>query len=142
MNIVIYILWRYILKANYCMALAVIFSSFGLTQTSYAQTASNDVMIIATPTTQSATTNGEKVFFSQTFDIAVANTGEADINLDDVCFIAHGDTGKTFNTDTIDEKLASGTLKPGEQVKGFVAFATSDKSVYDARIVKASKDCK
>lgn len=128
---------------KYFIATFVAFSSLAMAQASYAETSStNDLMIIATPKTQSATSSEDKVFFSQTFDIGVANTGATDINLDKVCFIALGDKGKTFNADTIDQKLTSGLLKSGESVKGFAAFAGSDKSIYDVRIVKASESCK
>ena len=101
----------------------------------------DEVSIIATPRSESATSLGGETFFSQTFDVTLTNVGEKEIDLTTLCLAARDSSGKEFHLDTIQNTLTSGTLKPGTNIKGFAGFAGPDESVYKARAVVISGNC-
>ncbi|MGN6448680.1 MAG: DUF4354 family protein [Brucella intermedia] len=117
----------------------IIMSLLVLPQSVHAETARKDLIVTSAPTTRSATSMEDKVYFTQRFDVVIGNVGNSDISLKDVVLVAQGDNGKLFDTDTIEDTLTSGILKPGQSAKGFVAFAYEDKTVYGAWVVKVAK---
>lgn len=91
---------------------------------------------------QSVMAIGDKLQFSKTFDVTVMNGGEAPLNLKAGCFKAVMPDKTELPVDTIEKVLMRGTLKNGENLKGFVSFSSPDDSVYSAQAVKFLPVCK
>lgn len=55
-------------------------------------------------------------------DATLLNMGQKDVDLSKLCFQANDGKSTTYQVDTIDERLAQGTLKSGKAVSGFFQF--------------------
>lgn len=130
------------MKLSYTIAFISFLTAIGASQASYAEKADNNIMIIASPTKQSATSLNKNAFFTQRFDIQITNAGNQNIDMAKLCFVAQNPEGNKFHTDVVEDTLVSGILKPGQSVKGFAGFSGENNAVYDARLIKASVNCK
>ncbi len=102
-----------------------------------------DVVIVnSTMRNQSAITVGDMLQFSKTFNVAVLNASDKPLNLSAGCFKAVMPDKTELSADTIEKLLTTGTLKAGEERKGFVGFSSPDDSVYNAQAVKFLSSCK
>lgn len=100
-----------------------------------------NVAVYATQDNQGSVAMGQHVFYTKDFTVSVANMSDKDIDLAKLCLVASSADGKVFKLDTIDEKIATGVLKPKALVKGQAVFASDDESVYKAALVRISDKC-
>ncbi|QYM73837.1 DUF4354 family protein [Pseudochrobactrum sp. Wa41.01b-1] len=91
---------------------------------------------------QSVMAVGDKLQFSKTFDVIIMNGSAKPLNLSAGCFKAVMPDKTELPVDTIEKVLMKGTLKHGENLKGFVSFSSPDESVYNAQAVKFLPSCK
>ncbi len=91
---------------------------------------------------QSVMVIGDKFQFSKTFDVTIMNGSETPLNLKAGCFKAVMPDKTELPVDTIEKVLMRGTLKHGENLKGFISFSLPDESVYNAQAVKFLPSCK
>ncbi|WP_265515578.1 DUF4354 family protein [Nitratireductor luteus] len=99
-------------------------------------------LLVATPTSTSTMVAGADVAFMRQFDILLVNGGDQAIDLSKSCLQLVGvDDGGNFELEMVDEKLVTGVLEAGASRKGFARFASEDRAVYDADIVRLKTDC-
>jgi hypothetical protein len=99
------------------------------------------VAVYSTQQEQGSAAIGSKVFYTKSFIVSVANISDKTLDLSKLCIQVFSSDGKAFKLDTVDEKLASGSLKPNVMVKGEAVFTSSDESVYKASLVKINDKC-
>lgn len=100
------------------------------------------VIVSSTLRNQSTMAIGDKLQFSKTFNVVLMNSSTKPLNLSAGCFKAVMPDKTELPVDTIEKNLTTGTLKAGEERKGFVGFSSSDDSVYNAQAVKFLPSCK
>ncbi|ASV33221.1 DUF4354 family protein [Candidatus Hamiltonella defensa] len=99
------------------------------------------IIVFSTEKSKGAFSIGRQQTYTKTFDIALSNNSQQDIELSTSCLKAFDSNGKEFKLDTVDEKLIPNKLKKGELVKGIAMFVSDDASVYGANIVRLVKEC-
>lgn len=71
----------------------------------------------------------------------MVNASEKDIDLSKYCFKAFLGS-REFKVDTIDENLHNKVLKNNESVKGLIVFASINRDITKAAVVKLTDKCK
>lgn len=123
----------------YILPILFLFSSI---HSSFAQTTpSNNIIVIASPKSQSSTSFQNEVSYAKTFDIMIMNTGKTDVDLEKIRLKAYDESGKAYHMDAVDEKLISGKLPSEQSLKGFVSFSDTKPAVYATQVVKISSEC-
>ncbi|NIF32830.1 DUF4354 family protein [Enterobacter sp. Cy-643] len=109
---------------------------------SAAASVSDSLAVYATQKSTGSMSVGGKSAYTNTFDVALANLSDKDVDLSKVCLKATAPDHKEFKLDTVDEALVKGQLKAGKMAKGIAVFASEDAGVYKAGLITLSDDCK
>ncbi|CDL87840.1 DUF4354 family protein [Xenorhabdus cabanillasii] len=102
----------------------------------------DNVAVYSTEKSNGSISVGGKNAYTKSFEVAVANLSDKDIDLSKLCLKAYSPDKKEFSLDTVDEDLNQGTLKAGKSVKGIAVFASENDVVHKAALIKISDDCK
>ena len=127
---------------------AIVFSAFSSASFAAAATSAtvekptNVVIVNSTVRNLSATTIGNEIHYTKTFDIVIVNGEKSPIDLSKGCFKAVMPDKTEIPMDTIQGELAEGQLKAESSLKGFVGFSAADESIYKAVAVKYVPVCK
>ncbi|RLL74910.1 DUF4354 family protein [Ochrobactrum soli] len=106
-----------------------------------ARTPSKDLQIIEKSSKGSTANRGGVIFFKNLVLISLRNVGTTDVDLKNVCFFLADDPTNKSKVDTVEEKLNTGILKPGQEITGNVGFSAPDVSVYEFGGIQASMNC-
>ena len=104
--------------------------------------AESALIVIAKPEANTTTTAGEATYFSKNFEVFVSNTTRESVDLQRGCWMASGEDLAPVKVDVADEKLNNGKLAPGKLLKGKLAFASTNRSVWKADTVRFVTPCK
>lgn len=126
------------------MKIATIAVSFILAGACFAANAAtlDNIAVYSTVKENGSASIGETHFYTKSFEVTLGKLAGKDVNLSKLCLKAYSPDNKEFKLDTIDEKLAKGTLKDGKIVRGIAVFSSDDTTVFQAALVKISDDCK
>ncbi|WP_052715954.1 DUF4354 family protein [Devosia chinhatensis] len=103
--------------------------------------ANDDIAIIATERANGSMALGDTIAYSKSFDIALTNTVDEPVALEDLCLVAVTAEGDTFVLDTVDESLTTGMIEPGAALNGIAVFSSDSITVHTASAVRAGSDC-
>jgi len=120
----------------------LLLSALLLASTCALATAATPLIVIAKPEANTTTTAGEATYFSKNFEVFVSNTSRETVDLQQGCWMASGEDLAPIKVDVADEKLNGGKLAPGKLLKGKLAFATTNRSIWKADTVRFVSPCK
>lgn len=99
------------------------------------------ITVFASQKEDGSISSAKKSYYTKTFDVTVVNASEKDIDLSKYCFKAFLGS-REFKVDTIDENLHNKVLKNNESAKGLIVFASINRDITKAAVVKLTDKCK
>lgn len=125
------------------MKISAIFAFLTLASFCFSANASalGNVAVYATEQSQGSVSIGDKIAYTKTFEVLLAELSTETVDLTKLCLKAYSPDKKEFKLDTVDEVLTSGLLKEGKSVKGIAVFTSENDDVLKAALVKISDDC-
>lgn len=126
------------------MKTSTIIISFILVGLGFAANATepDNIIVYSTAKSNGSMSVGNQSSYVKTFDVAMANLSNNDIDLSKLCLKAYSPDNEEFYLDTVDETLSSGILKKGKQVKGVAVFSSDNNAISKAALIKISDYCK
>lgn len=104
-------------------------------------TVPNGVTVFASQKEAGSISTVKKSYYTKTFEVMVANLSEKEFDLSKYCFKAFLGS-REFKVDTIDENLHNKVLKNNENAKGMIVFASINRDITKAAMVKLTDNCK
>lgn len=131
------------------MKISTVISAFILTGLSFTANAikiystSNpeDIMVYSSVKSDGSRTIGTQYTYIKTFNVALSNVSDDNIDLSKLCLKAYTIDNEEFNIDSADDVLSNGILASGKKVKGIAVFSSDNPNILKSALVTISKQC-
>lgn len=131
------------------MKIFVIISAFILTGLSftahaikiYSAANPENIMVYSSIKSDGSRTIGSQYSYIKTFNVALSNVSDDDINLSGLCLKAYTVDNEEFSIDSVDNVLSHGILESGKQVKGIAVFSSENPNILKSVLIQISKSC-
>lgn len=100
-----------------------------------------NIMVHSRIKSEGSRTIGSQYSYIKTFNVALSNVSDDDIDLSGLCLKAYTVDNEEFSIDSVDNVLSHGILESGKQVKGLAVFSSDTPNVLKSALIKISKFC-
>lgn len=98
-------------------------------------------MVYSSVKSDGSRTIGSQYTYIKTFNVALSNVSDDNIDLSELCLKAYTIDNEEFSIDSADDALTQGILVSGKQVKGIAVFSSDNPDILKSALVTISKHC-
>ncbi|HCR3333856.1 TPA: DUF4354 family protein [Morganella morganii] len=107
----------------------------------YSTSNPEDIMVYSSVKSDGSRTIGSQYTYIKTFNVALSNVSDDNIDLSELCLKAYTIDNEEFSIDSADDALTQGILVSGKQVKGIAVFSSDNPDILKSALVTISKHC-